>query len=121
VRDLAGEAIDNAPEWTVSSFAQYDMELPGDLVGVLRLEHSFIDSYFLDQDLDPMLENDAVNLINLRYTVTNPERSWEAALWGRNLLDEEYLVFGIDVPVLGGFAGVPAPGVVYGITLRYMH
>ncbi|MCB1844151.1 MAG: TonB-dependent receptor, partial [Halioglobus sp.] len=121
VRDLAGEAIDNAPEWTVSSFAQYDMELPGDLVGVLRLEHSFIDSYFLDQDLDPMLENDAVNLINLRYTLTNPERSWEAALWGRNLLDEEYLVFGIDVPVLGGFAGVPAPGVVYGITLRYMH
>ncbi|MEZ5568017.1 MAG: TonB-dependent receptor [Halioglobus sp.] len=121
VRDLAGEAIDNAPEWTVSSFAQYDMELPGDLVGVLRLEHSFIDSYFLDQDLDPMLENDAVNLINLRYTLTNPERSWETALWGRNLLDEEYLVFGIDVPVLGGFAGVPAPGVVYGITLRYMH
>ncbi|MDX1697212.1 MAG: hypothetical protein R3308_02950, partial [Thiohalobacterales bacterium] len=61
---------------------------------------------------------DEVHLVNLRFTLTDTEGSWEAALWARNILDEEYFVFGIDIPVLGGYAGVAAPGDVYGITLR---
>jgi len=120
-QDLAGETLDNAPEWTVSSFVQYERELTADLIGTVRLEHSFIDSFFLDQDLDPILENPSVNLINLRFTVTNQDNTWEAALWGRNLLDEEYYAFGIDIPVLGGYAGVVAPEAVYGITVRFNH
>jgi iron complex outermembrane receptor protein len=120
-QNLQGEAIENAPEWTLSSFAQYDMELGDNLIGVARLEHSYTDSYFLDQDLDENLKNDAINLVNLRYTLTNAEGSWEAAIWGKNLLDEEYFAFGIDIPVLGGYAGVAAPGAVYGITLRLRH
>lgn len=121
VKDLAGAKLDNAPELTVSSFAQYDMELGADLLGVVRLEHSYIDDFYLDQDLDENLKNDDVNLINLRLTLTNPEGSWEAAVWARNLLDEEYYVFGIDIPVLGGYAGVTAPGSVYGVTMRYRY
>jgi len=120
-QDLAGEELDNAPEWTVSSYAQYDMPLTEDLTGIARLEHSYIDSFYLDQDLDPNLKNDAVDLVNLRLTLTNAENSWEAAIWGRNMLDEDYYVFGIDIPVLGGYAGVVAPGAVYGFTLRFMN
>ena len=30
-------------------------------------------------------------------------------------------MFGVGVPVLGGYGGVAAPGSVYGITLRYIH
>jgi iron complex outermembrane receptor protein len=119
IQDLAGAPLDNAPEWNVSSFAQYDMELGKNLVGIARLEHSYIDEFYLDQDIDPILKNEAVNLVNLRFTLTNPESSWEAAVWGRNLLDEEYYVFGIDIPVLGGYAGVTAPEAVYGLTLRF--
>jgi iron complex outermembrane receptor protein len=121
IKDLEGEALDNAPEWTLSTFAQYDMQLTDDLVGIARIEANYSDEYFLDQDLDPKLKNDAVTLINLRYTLSNPEKTWEAAIWGRNITDEEYLVFGIDIPVLGGYAGVTGPGAVYGITLRYIH
>jgi len=121
VQDLAGEPIDNAPEWTVSSFLQYEHDLPADLQGAVRLEHSYIDSFYLDQDLDPVLKNDAVNLVNLRFTVSNAEQTWEAAIWGRNLLDEEYYSFGLDIPVLGGYTGVTAPGAVYGVTVRFFH
>ena len=117
--DLAGEPLDNAPEWTVSSFVQYDHDLTEDLMGIVRLGHSYIDSFFLDQDLDPVLENAAVNLINLRFTVTNTDKTWEGALWGRNLLDEEYYDFGLDIPVVGGYIGVVAPGAVYGVTVRF--
>jgi iron complex outermembrane receptor protein len=120
-QDLSGEPLDNAPEWTVSSFVQYDRDLTEGLVGIVRLEHSYIDSFFLDQDLDPILENPSVDLVNLRLTLTNTENTWEAAIWGRNMLDEEYYVFGLDIPVLGGYAGVVAPEAIYGITLRFNH
>jgi iron complex outermembrane receptor protein len=118
-QDLAGKELDNAPEWNVSSYIQYDMELGENLDVIARLEHSYIDSYFLDQDLDPHLKNDKVDLINLRLSLTNNSGDWEVALWGRNLLDEEYYAYGIDIPTLGGFAGVTAPETTYGITLRF--
>ena len=118
-QDLAGKPLDNAPEWTVSTFLQYEYAFTEELVGMARLEHSYIDEYFLDQDLDPNLKNDAVNLVNLRLTLGNASRDWEASLWGRNMLDEEYYAWGLDIPTLGGYAGAVAPGAAYGITLRY--
>ncbi|CAA0125120.1 Pesticin receptor [Halioglobus japonicus] len=121
VQDLEGEPIDNAPEWTVSSYVQYERDLPADLVGTARLEHTFTDSYYLDQDLDPTLENPSVDLVNLRFTLSNMENSWEVAVWGRNILDKEYYNFGIDAPVVGGFVGAVAPGAIYGVTVRFIN
>jgi iron complex outermembrane receptor protein len=120
-QDLEGVQIENAPEWTVSSFVQYEAELPADLVGTARLEHSYIDEFFLDQDHDPNMVNDSVHLLNLRLTVTNQDYTWDASIWGRNLLDEEYFAVGFDIPVLGGYAAVTAPGAVYGLTVTFRH
>ena len=117
-QDLKGETLANAPEWTVSSHMQYDKDLGTDLVMMLRLEHSYIDDYFLEEDLDPHLRNGAVNIVNLRLGLASQDRRWEVSLWGRNMLDEEYYVFGLDIPTLGGYAGVVGPEATYGITLR---
>jgi iron complex outermembrane recepter protein len=119
LQDLGGKPLDNAPEWTVSSYLQYDRELAENLQGTARLEHSYIDDYYLDQDLDEHMTNDSVNLINLRLTLSNLARDWEVSLWGRNMLDEEYYALGYDIPTLGGFAGIVAPQATYGITLRW--
>lgn len=118
-QDLAGEPLDNAPEWTASSYLQYQHNLGSSLQGIARLEHNYIDSFFLDQDLDPVLEQDAINLINLRLTLSDIDKDWEVVLWGTNLLDEGSYSFAIDIPVLGGYAGVVAPQRTYGLTLRY--
>ncbi|WP_101758028.1 TonB-dependent receptor [Oceanicoccus sp. KOV_DT_Chl] len=117
--DLAGQPLDNAPEWTFSSFLQHDLAVGDDLMIVSRLEHNYIGGFFLDQDLDQNLYNEEVDLVNLRFTLTNTNRDWEIALWGKNILGEEYLAMGIDIPTVGGYAGVPAPDEKYGITLRY--
>lgn len=118
-QDLAGKPLANAPEWTVSSYLQYDLSLSDDLVSILRLEHSYIGDFYLDEDLDPNLVNDSVNLVNLRVTLSDEARNWEIAIWGRNLLDEEYYAFGLDIPTLGGYGGVVAPQTTYGISLRW--
>ncbi|MFV8782521.1 TonB-dependent receptor [Microbulbifer sp. SA54] len=118
VADLAGQTLDNAPEWTYSSFAQYEQPLSSDLQVIARLEHNFVDSHYLDQDLDRNLFNDSVDLVNLRLTLSNLDRSWEVVAWGKNLLDEEYFLMGIDIPTIGGYAGVVAPRASYGLTLR---
>jgi iron complex outermembrane receptor protein len=118
-RDMQGEPVDNTPEWTVSSYLQYEKGVTDTLLTTTRLEHIYTDSYFLDQDLDRNLTNDATNLVNLRFTLSDFERVWEVALWGRNLLDEEYWGIGLDVPLLSGFAGIAAERRTYGLTLRY--
>lgn len=118
-RDLAGKPVDNTPEWTVSSYLQHQYPISNELMATSRLEHNFTDSFYLDQDLDGNLKNDTVNLVNLRFTLSDIERVWEVAVWGRNLLQEEYYAFGIDIPTVGGYAGVAAPDVTYGLTMRY--
>ncbi|MEH6585528.1 MAG: TonB-dependent receptor [Halioglobus sp.] len=118
-QDLAGEPLDNAPEWTVSSYVQYDFDVGEDLLGIVRLEHNFIDKFYLDQDLDENLTNDEVNLVNFRLSLSNQARDWDVSVWGRNILDEEYYSYGIDIPVMGGYAGFVAPQATYGLTLRY--
>lgn len=117
-QDLTGEQVDNVPEWTVSSFAQYEIALGDNLNGKIRLEHSYTDAFLLDVDLDPKLENEAVNLFNLRFSLSNANEDWEVATWVRNLTDEEYFAIGQDIPVMGGYMGVVAPQRTYGATLR---
>jgi iron complex outermembrane receptor protein len=40
-------------------------------------------------------------------------------LWAENLLDEEYYLFGLDIPTIGGYAGMVAPSRMAGLTLRW--
>ncbi|MFK8020940.1 MAG: TonB-dependent receptor [Pseudomonadales bacterium] len=117
--DLGGQPVDNTPELTVSSYLQHSWLPTEELVFVTRLEYNFTDSYHLDQDLDPNLFSDAANIINLRFTLADAAERWEAALWVRNLLDEETYLIGLDIPTLGGFAAIPSPEQTYGVTLRH--
>jgi len=116
--DLTGETLDNAPEWTVSSFAHFNKDLTEDLNLAVLLHHSYTDQFFLDQTLDSRLVNDDVNLIDMSVTLAHEDKGWEAVLWGKNLLDEGYYNVGFVIPAASGYAGVVAPDLTYGATLR---
>jgi iron complex outermembrane recepter protein len=119
-QDLAGKPIDNAPEWTVSNFVQLQDNFgDSDMSWVARLEYNYVDDLYMAQDLDEALHRDAINLVNARLSLSGEDDKWQVTLWGRNLLDEEYHVIGFDVPVTGGFAGINAPPLTYGLTLNY--
>jgi iron complex outermembrane receptor protein len=125
VQDLSGERLDNAPRWTTSLFSQFiyplgDLTLFGEqLLGRLRGEYSYRDFIFLQQDLDPNLTQGPVHLLNFRVGLFPDNGLWDLTLWTTNVLDEEWLVVGVDVPIVSGFAGVVAPPRQYGATLRF--
>ena len=119
--DLTGASLDNAPEWTVSSFAFFNKDLTEDLNLAVLLHHSYTDKFFLEQTLDARLVNDAVNLIDMSVTLGNEDKGWEAVLWGKNLLDEGYYNAGFVIPAASGYAGVVAPALTYGATLRFRY
>jgi iron complex outermembrane receptor protein len=123
-QDLSGRALDNAPEWSVSVFSQYERgvgSVPrlGALLGFLRADWSYQTRIFLQQDLDPHLQQPAYGLLNLRTGLKTEDQRWEMAFGVQNVTDQEYAVFGADVPIVNGFAKINgAPRRFLG-TIRY--
>jgi iron complex outermembrane receptor protein len=113
------QRLDNAPRWSVTSFAQYEFLLPWlPLELFARAEYSYTSMRFLAPDLDPGLKQDATHIVNLRAGFRAEDRAWEVTGWVRNLTDEEWNVVGFDVPTINGFAGINAPPRQYGMTVR---
>ena len=120
VQDLTDRDLDNAPEWTASTYLQFNDEFSdSDMSWFARLEYNYVGELYMAQDLDETLKRDPVDLVNARFGLSGKDSKWQLTFWGRNLLDEEYFVVGFDIPVLGGFAGINAPALTYGLTINY--
>ena len=118
-QNLEGERLDNAPRWSVSTSLDYSWPiLESPFEWLFHADYSYRSSIFLNQDLDHKLKEDPLHLLAFRSGFRHVESDWELLFWVRNTLDEEYLVTGFDVPVLGGFAGIHGPPRHYGATLR---
>jgi iron complex outermembrane receptor protein len=94
-RDLDGNALDAtgfpvplSPENTFSGNAQWDVELPGDWVGYLRAEYSYVDETREDVSRNNRRLNPSYELVNFRVGVDS-ER-WTAQVFVENALDEVY-------------------------------
>ncbi len=124
VQDLGGRRLDNAPRWTASAYSQIVRGLGFDdpfgyaMSARLRFEYSYRDFIYLSQDLDSQLRQGPVHLMNIRAGIFAEDGHWDLTAWTTNALGEEYHVFGIDVPILSGFAGLNAPQRQYGATFR---
>lgn len=124
IQDLGGRRLDNAPRWTANVYTQIVRALGWEdpfgyvLAGRFRVEYSYRDFIYLSQDLDSNLTEGPVHLLNMRAGIFAEDGHWDLTAWTTNVLDERYLVFGIDVPIVSGFAGLNAPPRQYGATLR---
>ncbi len=118
-QDLSGEIRDNAPKWTVSTFASYERPVPNlPLAWFTRADYSFTSFQYLDVDLDPNLAQPNYHLLNLRTGLRSDEGLWELTLWVNNVTNTNYLIAGFDVPTLSGYAAVTGPPRTFGVTLN---
>jgi outer membrane receptor protein involved in Fe transport len=65
-----------------------------------------------DTNADPAYVRDRTRvrgLVDLHAAWTSPGETWEIALWGRNVTNERYLLYSVDVSSLYRPATDPAP------------
>ncbi len=105
------------PEFTSNMAITYDQQL-GD-IGTLtyRLAYSFVNQTFAD-DLNT-LPVDQYELYDGSIVFNNAEGNLKVALFGRNLKDEIYYDFGVNVSSLGFVNYYQTPPRTYGIELTY--
>jgi iron complex outermembrane receptor protein len=97
----AGNTLANAPEMTWNGLVRYELPLfeTGLAVAVQGDAH-YADEMFKEATNDRLIKSEPYTIYNARLSLLQSDRSWELALWGRNLTDELYVVQGVDVSSL---------------------
>jgi iron complex outermembrane receptor protein len=98
---LSGNEITMAPEVSFSGMLLYDIPLSSYGAVQMQLDFSYQDDVFFNSANDPLFTQDSYWLWNARAAWTSPQDSFEIAIWGRNLGDEEYLSYAFDLSELG--------------------
>jgi iron complex outermembrane recepter protein len=107
--DVSGDPMERTPEFTASVGLDYHHKLFG---GLLDLNGNYSYQTKSTFDFAGTLEQGSYGLLNLRAGWTDPSGHWNAAVIGRNVTDEVYLVQ--VLPNAGGF------GQVFGQPANYM-
>lgn len=119
--DNNGNKLTRAPEWTFNIGTQGEWNYTPGLLGSFRLDYSYQDDYFTQANNDPFFAADSQSLVNARLGLSDSERVWEAALWGRNLTDEDNLnsIDGSSSPFFDTYSYSLIAPLTYGLELKY--
>jgi iron complex outermembrane receptor protein len=93
-----GNHLANAPERTLNLLARYELPLfsSGALIGLQGDAH-YSSMVFKEATNDPLIAQDPYWIYNARLSLVSAQRSWEVALWGRNLGNTLYVSNGLDI------------------------
>ncbi|MBN7796208.1 TonB-dependent receptor [Parahaliea mediterranea] len=119
--DVAGNPVQNAPDWTATVALNYDIVLSSGAEITLRGDYrgtGEIATYFDETSPQSIRPSVAVFNATVKYTAANAR--WSTAIWGRNLGNEEEVVtIGPKVALFDGRSRAYGPPRTYGLTLEY--
>jgi iron complex outermembrane receptor protein len=122
VCDWDGNTNQLTPEWSGVGSADFYYPFANSLIFTATVDLIYSDDYFAAPDLDPNVKQDSFWKLNARIGLGDVDDSWDIALVGTNLTDEEIVTFANDVPLTGPsntyFAIVERP-VTVAIQARY--
>jgi outer membrane receptor protein involved in Fe transport len=103
-------------DWSGRLSGDYFMPISSTLEGRATIDLLYSDEYFPSQNLDPSTLQDSYWKVNARLAISSTDGSWEVAMLGRNLTDEDVVNYSNPVPlsqssfgVLSHFGGVDQP------------
>ncbi|PHR95666.1 MAG: TonB-dependent receptor [Oceanobacter sp.] len=111
--------LPQAPRFSINSVVRYNMDL-GDSNLALQADGNWNDEQFLEGSNADVSLQKSYAIVNLRATYTlYTDSDWQASIFVKNVFDEEYLMYNLDL----GFAGINeqvyAPPRQVGISLKY--
>ncbi|MDE1150058.1 MAG: TonB-dependent receptor [Azospirillaceae bacterium] len=109
-----GHPLGSSPKHKLALTANYETA-----VGTLgyvggNLSYSWMDDYYTGATKSPQLFVPVYYLVNASLTFQTPDRHYRLTLWGKNLLDRDYLQTPSTAGVLSEYLGAPR---TYGATL----
>ena len=115
---VEGNRPDNSPQWTASFAAHLDIPLPNGSSLGLRADYHGRSEVFDGPFEEAEIIRPGVDIVGARIEWTSASQLWNAALWGKNLTDEEEVLSrGPIVLTSQSPTGYGAPR-TYGLTIR---
>jgi iron complex outermembrane receptor protein len=117
-QDASGESLPQSPEWSYNALVRYEWSIGNGLMMDIGADVNFTDDM-----PDPVRTQNSVEsfrLFNARIGISDESGQWRAAIWGRNVTDENYYaqaLGGINGPYVR-MAGRPR---TYGVSLEYAY
>ncbi len=101
-QDLTDKDLANAPEWSGNIGLDQEFALNDNLMLRAHVDVAYTGEQYLASDLDENTKEESHVTANARLALTNAEGSWELALVGKNLTDEEIRTWSNDPLLLSG-------------------
>jgi len=117
---LIDTEMPQAPELSVNGLVRYEFDVGSGSVAA-QVDFTYNDDHWMEVTNASVDDEDSYLLSNLRLSYFTGNRKWRATAWVKNLSDEEYRIYALDV------SGAPAPFVndvygpprTYGLTVSY--
>ncbi len=87
----SGARLSSQPEHYAMVQAKKDISISDNIYSYLLVEFSHTGDRIMDASNDPLHQVGSYNLLNMRFFMNFEEYDTDIILWGRNILDEEYL------------------------------
>lgn len=110
----------NTPKWSYSFTGEYATTLGGYGDIIARLDYAYKSKVHHDVLNNPLLLQQGYGVLNGRLTFENTGGDWSLALFATNLTNKHYIMGGIDVLSVFGFASIQyAAPREWGASLKY--
>jgi iron complex outermembrane receptor protein len=117
---IKGNEVANAPSYSINGRVRYEFPAIGGFRPNAQVDFKYLDDHFLEPNNRAVLAQDGYLLLNARIGAEQEDGGWDAAIWVKNITDEEYVVAGEDLFLAVGLGtwvlGQPR---TYGIQLGY--
>ncbi|MCI4646535.1 MAG: TonB-dependent receptor, partial [Hyphomonadaceae bacterium] len=114
--DFSGNTIEHSPELTFTTLARYDRPFET-FTGFVQADARYQSRVYFGAENEETQSQDSYWLAGARLGLTSPDERYEAALWVKNLFDEEYAMEGSSNAALGFNTAVVGDRRTFGITL----
>jgi len=117
---LIDTEMPQAPEVSINGLARYEFDIANGSLAA-QLDFNYNGEHWMEVTNAPLDEEDSYLVANARLTYKNGDGKWRVTGWVKNLSDEEYRIYALDV------SGAPSPFVndvfgsprTYGLTASY--
>ncbi len=114
---LNGVELPNTPDYSANYLVRYNLDALGGNIA-LQLDGVYYDDQFLEVSNGAGTRQKAYGVHNARLTWQGVNEKLRLSAWVRNLADEEYKAYSLDLGILGATATY-APPRMYGLTAAY--